>query len=73
MVEAALTTHMQGLRQTEDLIYQEYGTTEEMREGGERIPCYGLQRIWYASKLEGTRLAGLLLLEVLPSGYVHRV
>lgn len=27
MVEAALTTHMQGLRQTEDLIYQEYGTT----------------------------------------------
>jgi hypothetical protein len=27
MVETALTTHMQGLRQTEDLIYQEYGTT----------------------------------------------
>ena len=26
MVETALTTHMQGLRQTEDLIYQEYGT-----------------------------------------------
>ena len=49
---------------------------EEMGEDGRRIPSrrsYGLQRIWYASKLEGTRLAGLLLLEVLPSGYVNRV
>lgn len=76
MVETALTTHMQGLRQTEDLIYQEYGTTEEMGEDGRRIPSrrsYGLQRIWYASKMEGARLAGLLLLEVSPSGYVHRV
>ncbi|KAG0563676.1 hypothetical protein KC19_8G050300 [Ceratodon purpureus] len=76
MVETALTTHMQGLRQTEDLIYQEYGTTEEIGEDCKTTPSrrnYGLQRIWYGSKLEGTRLAGLLLLEVLPSGYVHRV
>lgn len=49
---------------------------EEVGEDSRRIPSrrsYCLQRVWYASKMEGTCLAGLLLLEVLPSGYVHRV
>ncbi|CAM6010097.1 unnamed protein product [Sphagnum balticum] len=75
MVDMALTTHMQGLRQNNDLVYPEYGVKREVGDDGKTNGRSHtvLQRIWYATEMKGTQLSGLLLLDIASSGHIHRV